>query len=128
MSTFLFPYNLEFVMQVKKYIPKTLRKMVGDMPETECPSCGTKIRLTTKLIVPMASSLAAGYMIADAPEIFQTKKDVIQMYESMNACMKYVDNYRIQRDVCACALIETYESFKFSSTKERFNKNLEKCL
>lgn len=124
----IFPYNLEFVMQVKKYIPKTLRKMVGDMPETECPSCGTKIRLTAKLIVPMTGSLAAGYMIADAPEFFQTENHIIQMYESMNGCMKSADNYRIHRNVCACALRKTYEDFKFFNVKKQFEKNLENCL
>ncbi|MBN6064768.1 hypothetical protein [Aggregatibacter actinomycetemcomitans] len=109
-------------MQVKNYT-----KMI----ETKCPSCGSKVRLTTKLIMPMMGSLAAGYMIADAPEFFQTKNDVVLMYESMTACMKDNNDYAVRekhRDLCACALMKTYEDFKFFNTKKRFEENLENCL
>ncbi|OOF57280.1 hypothetical protein [Rodentibacter myodis] len=107
-------------MKNKNYIPKLIK--------TNCPTCGTRIRLTTKLIVPMAGSLVTGYILAEAPEIFQTKNDIIQVYESMNACMKSSYKYREQRNLCACALAETYENFKFYNVKKRFEENLENCL
>ncbi|MDC2825499.1 hypothetical protein PHA51_05540 [Rodentibacter pneumotropicus] len=106
-------------MKIKSYTQK--------FTKTNCPTCGTRIRFTTKLIIPMVGSLVTGYIIADAPEIFQTKNDVIQMYESMNACMKYSYSYREHRDLCACALMETYGKFKFSNTKVRFEENLKNC-
>lgn len=104
------------------------------MSEVKCPSCGTKITFITKLkfmTIPVLGGLSAGYLIADAPELFQTKNDVVLMYEKMTACMKYNNDYANRskyRDLCACALMKTYEDFKFFNVEKRFEENLEKCL
>lgn len=83
------------------------------------------------MTIPVLGGLSAGYLIADAPELFQTKNDVVLMYEKMTACMKYNNNYADRnkyRDLCACALMKTYEDFKFFNVEKRFEENLEKCL
>lgn len=94
---------------------------------TPLPLKRTPIKDAVKGGVTLISAVALGYVIADAPEIFQTKKEIIKIHEAMNACMIDAKHYSKQRDLCACA--ETYENMKwFQEPKDLFEKNRSKCI
>ncbi|RRN04433.1 hypothetical protein EIM44_03040 [Bibersteinia trehalosi] len=100
-----------------------------------CSECNTPLplkRAPIRDIVKEGATLivaaTVGYAIADAPEIFQTKEEIIKIHEAMNACMKYANNYSKQRDICACAFAETYENYKFLKKIDvLFEENKSKC-
>ena len=95
--------------------------------EIKCNKCGSYIGLTKKLALQICSFIAFGYIIADIPEILQTRNDVEILYEAMNTCMSKATYYERQRRICACALMDSYESFKFFNPKKSFQDSLEKC-
>lgn len=102
-----------------------------DSSKATCGSCGSSLKLKTSsrnnIIGISVVAATIGYSVANAPEWLQSKNDIIQMYESMNACMHKHKYYKKQRDICACTFAKTYEGFKYLNTNGAFDKNLKKC-
>lgn len=102
---------------------------------TQCETCGSLLRLKTAKLISkrkMAVGIAVvaiGVGVLDRlPEWTRGADDIIEIYEAMNACMKDAKYYREQRDVCACALSDSMNSYTvIDSGKEQLNKSIEKC-
>ncbi|QLB13625.1 hypothetical protein EV697_10569 [Bisgaardia hudsonensis] len=124
-------------IEVECINPKCKKVSVFSIPKSlsTCKNCGTKLPLSKLKKSSIATSgkviflaLGVGYSVAEAPELFQTKDEIILIYERMNACMSEARYYREQRDICACAFSKTYESHKFfSDIKDIYRENIRKC-
>lgn len=116
---------------------KKITKFRIDPERCNCSVCNTPLPLKRSPIKNFIKSsgiigiaVVCGYSVANAPEIFQTKNEIIQIYEAMNACMApYSIDRSKQRDLCACAFAETYENMKFwQDPKTLFEKNKSDCF
>lgn len=101
-----------------------------------CSACNTplplKRRSSIKNLIKISCAIGAaatiGYSVADEFKSPPMKSEVIQIFETMNACMKWSHFYKEQRDFCACAFIETYEDMKLENDfNNAFKENLRKC-
>ncbi|GJH43176.1 hypothetical protein K7G90_000509 [Pasteurella canis] len=110
---------------------KKVTKIYLDKDKTLCSDCGSELQVTKKLSKRLIRNLAiatgVGYALASGPEWVQTDRDIIQMYESMNACMYNARSYEKQRDICACAFAKTYEEYKYFNVKDAFRQNINEC-
>lgn len=101
----------------------------------KCADCGSPLRLKTAKLISKKKMAVGVAVIAIGvgtfdrlPEWTRSKDNIIEIYEGMNACMRYAQDYSKQRNICACALSDSMDSYTLiDSGKEQFNKSLEKC-
>ncbi|QPB42764.1 hypothetical protein [Rodentibacter haemolyticus] len=103
--------------------------------KASCQNCGSVLRLkTTKLAsrtvlaTAIIGSSIIGLSVDKLPEWTKTSNDIVEIYESMNVCMKYAIYYEKQRNLCACALSDAMNAYTLlDSGKEQFAESLKKC-